>query len=154
MNVFDEQWDEGFPPTDGWNQKVKRLVGPGQKLGMTLYELPPGETQCPYHFHHGADELLLVVLGSPTLRTPDGERVLDAGDVVHFPAGPGGAHQVWNATDEPARYVVAGSLVSPEVVEYPDSGKVAAMARGEEPLWTMHRTADAVDYLHGEEPRA
>ena len=129
MNVLGDEWDEGFPPTSGWHQKVKRLVEPGHKLGMTLYELPPGETQCPYHFHHGADELLLVLRGSPTLRTPDGERTLEAGDVVHFPAGPAGAHQVWNASGEPARYVVAGALVSPEVVQYPDSDKVAAMAR-------------------------
>jgi len=154
VNVFDHEWDEAFPPTNGWNQKVKRLVGPGQKLGMTLYELPPGETQCPYHFHHGADELLLVLLGNPTLRTPDGERMLDAGDVVHFPAGSAGAHQIWNAVDEPARYVIAGALVSPEVVEYPDSGKVAAMARSEPPFWTMHRLADSVDYLDRERPRA
>lgn len=152
MNVYGDDWDAGFPPTDGFRQSVRRLVPAGNRLGMSLYELPPGETQCPYHFHHGADELVLVLAGRPTLRTPAGERELAPGDVVHFPAGPEGAHQVWNRGAEPARYVVAASHVSPEVVEYPDSGKLAAMARTG-PLWTMHRLADAVDYFDGEEPR-
>jgi uncharacterized cupin superfamily protein len=156
-NVFRDEWDEGFPPVPGYEQKVKRLVGPGQSIGMSLYELAPGKTQGPYHFHHGADELLLVLRGRPTLRMPDGERELEPGEVVHFPGGPAGAHQVVNRTDEPVRYVIAASIVSPEVVEYPDSGKVAAMSRGESQrggrLWTMHRLDDAVDYFEGERPR-
>lgn len=152
MNVHGDEWDEGFPPREGYEQRVRRLVPPGNRLGMSLYELPPGQTQGPYHFHHGADELLLVLAGRPTLRTPDGERELAPGDLAHFPAGPAGAHQVWNRGGGPARYVIAATAVSPEVVEYPDSGKVAAMARTG-PLWTMHRLADAVDYFDGEEPR-
>ena len=59
-----------------------------------LYELAAGERTYPYHFHHGMEEWLLVLAGSPTLRGPDGERVLRAGDVVCFPPGPDGAHQV------------------------------------------------------------
>jgi uncharacterized cupin superfamily protein len=157
-NVFADEWDEGFPPVPGYEQRTKRLVGPGQKLGTSLYELPPGQTQGPYHFHHGADELLIVLRGRPTLRTPDGERELAEGEAAHFPAGAGGAHQVVNRTDEPARYVIASATVSPEVVEYPDSGKVAAMSRAESqtgrPLWTMHRLGDAVDYFEGETPKA
>jgi uncharacterized cupin superfamily protein len=155
-NVFEDEWDEGFPPTDGFRQSVRRLIAPGNNLGMSLYELPPGQTQCPYHFHHGSDELLLVLRGQPTLRTPDGERRLNVGDVVHFPRGSSGAHRMRNTSQEPVRYVVASASVSPEVVEYPDSGKVAAFARGESqlgrPLWSMHRLEDAVDYFDGESP--
>jgi uncharacterized cupin superfamily protein len=157
-NVFSDEWDDPYPPVDGWRSHSKRLVGPGNSLGMSLYELEPAQTQCPYHFHHGADELILVLSGRPTLRTPEGEHELEAGDVVHFPKGPAGAHQVINQTEEPVRYVLASSTVTPEIVEYPDSGKVAAMARGESqrghPLWTMHRLDDGVDYLDGEQPRA
>jgi uncharacterized cupin superfamily protein len=62
-----------------------------------------------------------------------------------------------NRTDEPARYVIASSFTSPEIVEYPDSGKVAAMSRTESqrggPLWTIHRLDDAVDYFDGEAPK-
>jgi uncharacterized cupin superfamily protein len=105
VNVFDHEWDD-----EGERQKARRLAAPGQTLGMTLYELPPGERQRPDHVHDGAEQLLLVVLGNPTLRTPEGERMLEAGDVVHLRAGSAGAHQIWNALDEPARYVIAGSL--------------------------------------------
>jgi len=152
-NVFGDDWDEGFPPTPGWTFEVKRLVPGGGDLGMSLYELPPGERQPLYHFHHGNDELILVLRGTPTLRTPEGEHELRAGDLVRFPTGPAGAHQVINRSDEPVRYVIVASHRSPELVEYPDSGKVAAMSR-EGPLWTMHRLADAVDYFDGEEPGA
>ena len=152
MNVFADEWDDPFPTPDGWKSHYKRL-GVG-KLGLGLYELPPGQTQCPYHFHHGNDETLVVLSGRPSLRTPDGERALEPGEVAHFPTGPAGAHQLVNRTDEPARYLIAAVHVSPEVVEYPDSGKVAAMARTDgRPLWTMHRTDDAVDYFDGEEAR-
>jgi uncharacterized cupin superfamily protein len=92
------------------------------------------------------------------LRTPEGLRELTPGEVVHFPKGAAGAHQVFNRTNEPARYVVAASHVTPEVVEYPDSGKIAAMAHDESqrggPLWTVHRLDSDADFFEGEEPRA
>ena len=66
-----------------------------------------------FHFHHGAEELLIVLRGRPTLRTLAGERQLEEGAVVHFPLGPDGAHEIRNDTDEPVRYLVAGIRVSP-----------------------------------------
>jgi uncharacterized cupin superfamily protein len=152
MNVFADEWEELYPQIEGWRSNTRRLA-PGRRLGLSVYELLPGQTQCPYHFHHGSEELVLVLRGRPTLRTPGGERELQPGDAEHFPAGPEGAHQVVNRTDEPVRYVVADAKVSPEVVEYPDSGKLAAMSR-ETQLWSMHRLGDTVDYLDGEQPAA
>lgn len=158
QNVFADDWQDLYPQLEGWRSNVRRLVPPGNTLGMSVIELPPGQTQCPYHFHHGNEELILVLRGRPTLRTPDGEHELEPGDFVHFPRGPAGAHQVVNRTDEPARYVVADTKVSPEVVEYPDSGKLAAMARTESqrggPFWTVHRLDDEADFFDGEQPRA
>jgi uncharacterized cupin superfamily protein len=149
VNVFANEWDDPFPTPDGWRSHYKRL-GVGN-LGLGLYELLPGQTQCPYHFHHGNDEALIVLSGRPTLRTPDGERDLQPGDVAQFPTGPDGTHQMVNRTDEPARYLIAAVHVSPEVVEYPDSGKLAALARTKDNrLWSMHRLVDAVDYFDGE----
>ena len=87
------------------------------------------------------------------VRSPAGERELEPGEVVFFPTGPEGAHQLLNRTDEPARYLVAASHVSPEVVEYPDSGKVLAASRLG-PIWTMHRRENEVDYFDGEQPHA
>ena len=157
-NVFGDDWQDIYPPVEGWRSNVKRLVPPGHALGLSVYELLPGQTQCPYHFHHGNEELMLVLRGSPTLRTPDGERQLEAGEVVHFPTGPTGAHQVTNRSDEPVRYVVADAHVSPEIVEYPDSGKIASMSRGAsqqgDRLWTVHSLDDTVDFFDGEQPRA
>ena len=157
-NAFADEWEDLYPQIEGWRSNVRRLVPPGHSLGMSVYELLPRQTQSPYHFHHGNEELLIVVRGRPTVRTPDGEHELEPGDVVHFPKGPGGAHQVINRTDEPVRYLVADAKVTPEIVEYPDSGKLASMARTESqrggPLWTVHRLDDEADYFDGEEPRA
>jgi uncharacterized cupin superfamily protein len=158
VNVFADDWgDDPWEPREGWIQKYRQLVPPGHGLGMSLYELPPGQTQSPYHFHHGNDELLIVLRGRPTLRTPDGERRLEPGDLVHFPTGPAGAHQVWNDTDEPTRHVVASTKSSPEICEYPDSDKLLAMSRGEsqrgERLWSVHRLDDSVDYMESEAPK-
>ena len=101
--------EDPYPTDGGVESQVKRLVPPGNDLRMSLYEVLPGQTQCPYHFHHGAEELVLVLRGTPTLRTPEGERELEPGDFVHFPGGAAGAHQISNRTDEAARYVVGSS---------------------------------------------
>src|SRR5512132_3937117 len=115
MNVVGDKWGEQQEDWSGGSGKSKRLVERGPLLGASLYELGPGNFTV-FHFHHGSEELLIVLRGRPTLRTADGERVLAEGEVVHFPVGPGGAHGLRNDTDERVRYVVAGIRVSPEVV--------------------------------------
>lgn len=156
VNVFDDEWQEGYPRPDGWRANWKRIKA--GMLAIGVYELLPGQTQCPYHFHHGNDEILVVLDGNPTLRTPDGERELQPGDAVPFPAGKDGAHRVCNLGAKTARYLIAARHVTPEVVEYPDSGKLAAMSYGESqrggPLSTWHRLDDAVDFFDREQPRA
>jgi uncharacterized cupin superfamily protein len=117
---------------------------------MSVYVVEPGEKHLPYHFHHGAEELLLVLEGTPTLRTPAGERELRPGDVAHFPRGAEGAHQLWNAGEVATRFVVTAASTTPEIVEYPDTGKIAAMAktpsqRGPS-LWSMHFLDNEVGY--------
>ena len=114
-----------------------------------LFELDPG-AELGVHTD-SAEELLVVLRGAPTLRTSDGERVLAEGDVVHFPAGPDGAHGLRNDSDAPARFLLVSDRPTPEVVEYPDLGQITAQARtgsqtGEQ-LWLIHdvRPADSVD---------
>jgi uncharacterized cupin superfamily protein len=155
-NVYgDQEWNDWGPIPPGWCTRSRSLVPGRRKLNMSLYELQPGETQLPYHFHHGAEELLIVLGGRPTLRTPEGERELAEGEAVHFPSGPAGAHQVLNGSDAPARYVVAAASTSPEVVEYPDSRRVLAAARSEGgPIWTMHRLENEIDFWDDEQPRS
>ncbi|MGH3049017.1 MAG: cupin domain-containing protein [Gaiellaceae bacterium] len=128
-NVWSDDWGEQAEDWSGGGGLTKSLVPRGGPLlGASVYELGPGNFMI-YHAHHGSEELLIVLRGRPTLRTPDGERALDEGEAVHFPPGRDGAHGIRNDTDEPVRYVVAGTRVSPEVVEYPDLGQVTAQSR-------------------------
>lgn len=142
-NVFSDEWD----PDEDWSGGggVSKRLPRGDALGATVYELGPGNFSV-YHFHHGAEELLVVLRGTPTLRTPDGERVLAEGDVVHFPAGPEGAHALRNDTDTPTRFLLASDHPSPEVVEYPDLGQITAQAR------THSQTGDRLWLIHDVRP--
>ncbi len=144
VTVSGDEWDA----TDDWSgggAKSRRLVDSGPQLGASVYELGPGNTVV-YHFHHGSEELLIVLRGRPTLRSPEGERQLAEGEVVHFPIGPDGAHGLRNDTEEPARFVVAGIRVSPEVVEYPDTGQLTAQAR------TSSQLGEQLFVIHDVEP--
>jgi uncharacterized cupin superfamily protein len=128
VNIWEDDWGEQPEDWSGGGGLSRRLVERGPLLGATLYELGPGNFMV-YHAHHGSEELLIVLRGRPTLRTPEGERLLDEGDVVHFPTGPEGAHGIRNDGEEPVRYVVAGTRVSPEIVEYPDTNQVTGQSR-------------------------
>jgi len=145
-NVWADTWDPG-EDWSGGGALSKRLPR-GDVLGATVYELGP-DNFAVYHFHHGAEELMIVLRGSPTLRGPDGDRVLEAGEVVHFPRGPAGAHGIRNDTDEPVRYVVVSDHPSPEVAEYPDLGQITAQAstgsQTGERLWLVYDVPSETD---------
>ena len=104
---------------------------------------------CPYHYEYGEEEWLLVLDGRPTLRTQDGTEELEPFDVVFFPKGPDGAHQVRNDTDRRVRILMWSTVVYPTATAYPDSDKIG--------IWTGDKAEDAmvvrsskVDYFHGE----
>src|SRR5438045_9515481 len=93
---------------DGYRHRVASV---GRRLGANLlggsvYDLPPGEKTWPYHYEVGCEEWLIVLSGRPTLRTPDGQRELEPGDLAVFPEGPAGAHQVLNRTDDLCRSLI------------------------------------------------
>jgi len=143
-SVWDDMWDsEGTQPWEG-GARSRQLPG-GDLLGASLYELPPGATGGLYHFHHGNEELLVVLKGTVTLRSPEGERDLEEGTVVHFPRGADAAHQTINRTSTPTRHMMVGTNVSPDVVEYPDEGQLSVMARTKSstgrPLFRIFETA-------------
>jgi uncharacterized cupin superfamily protein len=142
-NIWTDEWGEQAEDWSGGGVVAKRLPRAEEKpgLGATVYELDPGDFVV-YHFHHAWEELLVVLRGRPTLRTPEGERRLVEGDAVHFPTGPDGAHGLKNETDQPVRILMASTISSPEVCEYPDLRQVTAQARtgsmtGER-LWLIH----------------
>jgi uncharacterized cupin superfamily protein len=154
MNVFNLYSDELDDSRDreGWRvtgATVGEKIG-GELIGAGLYELEPGNKLWPYHTHHANEEWLLVVRGQPTLRTPEGERQLDDGDVVCFPRGKAGAHQVWNGTDSPIRVLMLSTKIAPDVVEYLDTGKVGARSVGGDRIM-FARPGPELDYWEGED---
>jgi uncharacterized cupin superfamily protein len=155
-NVFDPEFEPEEEMPSGYagrGAETGRDAG-AQRLGASLYEIPPGNSVCPYHWHAANEEMLIVLAGRPTLRTPEGERELAEGDMVAFPVGERGAHTVSNNSEAPIRILIVSEMNEPEVAVYPDSGKV--MARQQAPgspatgLRALFRLEDEVDYWDGE----
>jgi uncharacterized cupin superfamily protein len=126
-NVFDPEWDaETERPPYRWRRSwIGRRAG-AEQLGASLFEVAPGASTFPLHAHHANEELVLMLVGTLVLRTPDGERVLEPGDVVACPAGARGAHRLDNRSPETARVLILSTMHAPEINEFPDSGLVWA----------------------------
>jgi uncharacterized cupin superfamily protein len=147
VNLFDVTVtvDDGKPAGYGGSSvKVGPLVG-GEQLGLSVYELQPGQSICPYHYENAEEEWLIVLVGRPTLRTPDGDRELGPWDCAFFPSGEAGAHKVTNRSDETVRVSLWSNRLAVATSIYPDSEKVGAWPPGK-----LFRLADAVEYFTGE----
>jgi uncharacterized cupin superfamily protein len=125
-------------------QRIGPLIG-AKQLGLSVYELPPGQSVCPYHYEVGFEEWLIVLAGSPTLRTPEAEEELRPWDVAFFPDGEDGAHKVTNRTEQTVRVAILSNKAQPGVVVYPESNKLAVWPQNK-----LFRLTDAVDYWDGE----
>ena len=123
-----------------------------RQLGMSVDTLAPGKRGCPYHLHHAQEEAFVVLDGRGSVRVAGETLPIEAGDVVFVPAGPDYPHQIVNTSDAPLTYLSISTQESPEVCEYPDSGKVMSQVRheGHAPFARMHRLADDLDYWEGE----
>jgi uncharacterized cupin superfamily protein len=151
VNISDPAFAYDDEDPDGFRSGMLRL-GPlvgASKLGASVYELPPGQALCPYHYEYGEEEWLIVLAGRPTLRRPDGSAELAPWDVVCFLPGPDGAHGVRNETDETVRVLMFSEVTHPGATVYPDSDKIG--------IWTGNRADDmialrssGVDYFAGE----
>jgi uncharacterized cupin superfamily protein len=151
INIGDPEFAYDGDDPDGFRAGMLRF-GPAlgaDQLGTSVYEIPPGQAICPYHYEYAEEEWLLVLLGRPTLRHADGTHELVPWDAVCFPPGPAGAHQVRNDTDEVVRVLMYSTVKHPAATVYPDSDKIA--------VWTGNRDDDVivrrssgVDYWAGE----
>jgi uncharacterized cupin superfamily protein len=148
---FDEPRDrEGFRAL---RARLSRQAG-AERLGLSLWEVAPGQAAYPYHAHMNEEELVVVLEGRPSLRTPEGWRDLEQGEVVSFLRGEQGAHQIVNRTDAPVRFLAFSPSGDPDIVIQPDSGKIGAFERlpqgGGMRVW--FRADDERDYYDGESP--
>jgi uncharacterized cupin superfamily protein len=151
FNLNGDEWD-GKRDRDGWRVKgvlVARRIG-GELIGATMSEVEPGSRLWPYHTHYLNEEWAIVLRGEPTLRTPEGEQVLKEGDVVCFPRGKRGAHQIINRTDSPVRVLMLSSMIPGEVIEYLDTGKILAKDVEDEDIM-FARPGPAVEFWEGED---
>jgi uncharacterized cupin superfamily protein len=143
------EYDSSDP--EGYRAGMDRF-GPkigATQLGGSVYELPPGQSICPYHYEYPEEEWLFVLSGRVDVRTPEGEEELGPLEVVCFPFGPEGAHKVTNRGEEPARVVMLSTKAQVSVAVYPDSGKMLANTGNPEDR-LMARRESAVDYYDGE----
>ena len=126
LGSLDFEWDDDDP--EGYKAGMARFgasIG-ASMLGGSVYELPPGQSVCPYHYEYGNEEWAIVLQGRPTLRHPGGEEAVEPMDVVCFPNGPDGAHKLTNRTDETVRVLLLSTKNDPAIAVYPDSDKIGA----------------------------
>ncbi len=150
-NFQNPEWASTDEDPPGFKAKMYRLgkMFGATRTGTSLYEIPPGEALCPYHYEYGEEEWVLVIEGNPTLRDPDGTHTLEPWDVVFFPRGPEGAHRIQNDSDANVRIIMWSDFVSPSITVYPDSDKFGVWASNEEDSILVRRSS-AVDYYDGE----
>jgi uncharacterized cupin superfamily protein len=154
-NIYRPVFEEGERP-EGFRSRRARIgyeLG-SELIGCSLWELPPGQAAYPYHFHYADEELVIVIRGRPTLRTPGGPRELEEGEALRFPLGEEGAHQIFNRSDETVTFLAVSSHGRPDIVVRPDSNTLSVgerLPRGGG-LRAVFRREDAVDYFEGEQP--
>jgi uncharacterized cupin superfamily protein len=152
INIAAPQFEYDGEDPEGFRSGMARLgklLGGAEESGISVYELPPVQAICPYHYECGEEEWLLVLEGTPTLRHPEGSERLEPWDVVFFEKGPAGAHGIRNETDQPVRVLMFSTVVIPTATVYPDSDKVGVWTGDPEIDMTVRRESK-VDYFDGE----
>jgi uncharacterized cupin superfamily protein len=138
INIADvalEPWPPGAALTGAAVERYEATMGfispriGAQKLGYNITAVPPGKSAFPLHNHHANEEMFFVLQGAGEVRIGENTYPIRVGDVVACP--PGGkerAHKIINTGTEELRYLAVSTKLSPEVVDYPDSGKFGVLA--------------------------
>ena len=135
---------------EGYEYYRKKFIpfGGAKNTLVSVYEIPPHKSAYPYHFHHNNEETFYILRGEGTLRTPDGERIVSAGEFLFFPTGPAGAHKLTNSSDtENLVYIDFDVVHDVDITIYPDSEKMGVWGMGINQLYPQ---SEAVDYYDGE----
>jgi uncharacterized cupin superfamily protein len=159
VNEGDLEWARESAP-DGSALRLRKKLAPaagGRELGASLYRMPPGEKPWPRHFHTANEEAVFVLSGEGTLVLGDRRVPLRAGDYAAIPIGDAHAHQIRNDSGADFVFLCVSTMRQPDIVVYPDSGKVglfAGAAPGGPPQESTLRRfvslAGEVDYWKGE----
>jgi uncharacterized cupin superfamily protein len=151
VNVFDEEFEYDSSDPEGYRSGVLGIGAGanGQALAVKAFEIPPGQSVCPYHYEY-EEEWLLVLEGVVLVRTPEGEQELGRGEIVCFAPGPSGAHKATNRGEANARIVMFSSAREPAVAVYPDSDKIGVWPGNPDDKVMLRRGDGKVDYYDGE----
>ncbi len=125
--------------------RIKKGIKP-KNLNFDLRLLNPGQYSSAYHSHRHAEEFFLVLIGSITIRTPEGLDILSEGDMVFCEMGETGAHQFYNHGAEPCTYLDIRTYIGMDVCDYPDSGKILIA-----PSLEIFNKKSKMSYFEGEE---
>ena len=151
VNIASPEFKYDADEPDGFRSgylKTGPILG-AKTLGATVYEIPPGQAICPYHYEYAEEEWLIVLEGNPTLRTPEARDRLEPWDATCFLPGPEGAHEVRNETEETVRVLMFSDVRHPAATVYPDSDKIAVWTGNKDDDLITPRTS-GVEYFHGE----
>ena len=157
VNEADLDWTELDRGETAFRRKQLGEAAGGDRLGCSLYELPPGRRSWPYHYHAANEEAVYVLSGAGAVRLDGETRDLSAGDYVALPVGEAGGHRIVNDTEEPLRYLAVSTMNEPDVTIYPESETFGVYVgsppggRGERSLQGYYDVDATVDYWAGEE---
>ncbi|MNZ74166.1 Cupin domain protein [compost metagenome] len=134
-------------PEFAWHtsERLTEMVK-SKHLVFDIRSLDAGKYSYPYHFHRNAEEMFVILSGKAMLRTPEGCQEINEGDIIFFEMGPTGAHQLYNHTEQPCRYLDIRTNAGIDICEYPDSGKINIL-----PYQEVYQADDKVDYYSGED---
>lgn len=149
VNTSPQELKDSPIPEYSWGatKDLAKLSGLSD-FACNIRTLEKGKISYPYHFHHGADEMFVILSGGGQLRTPDGVQTVNQGDIVFFETGESGAHQLKNDQDEPLVYLDLRAVKDLDVCEYPDTGKVNIL-----PQMDIFKRGEPASYFAGEEPK-
>lgn len=149
ISSFDKLEPIQFKGDSNYGFTRRRLIPTDQmkNCSVSFYELEPGASNCPYHYHTVNEEVFYIISGTGTLKMPEGDKTVAAGDIIYFPADDSGAHKLTNNSNEKLVYIDFDTSLLPEIAVYPDSGKIGFYNGGDRAIFKRNTE---VDYYDGE----